>query len=388
MQCSQCGATVVAAARFCPICGQALATTRPTPVAIDPTRVPAGSVPSIHDAPTVVIDRRTIMPTAEPSLSAAEVAALVANMGKSMVVSQWQRWWWKILLIGVALYLALNTVTISTQNAILLPQLLMIGTFLIPIVYIAYLYEDGTLYDVPLSKIALIFFFGGVVGSMTATILESRLITSNGAGIFGQLTFLNASIVSLSEELAKLMVCVPFLLQARQRYPTVMHGIVLGAAAGMGFAAFESMGYAFSTLIGDGGLPAMHDIIRLRALLAPLGHGTWTAIIAAAMWREYAQGYFPLNRNVLIAFVCSVVLHLLWDYLPPLLFIDLPILHLMLGAIGILLLRFFLVDAKGGQGAAYSERNLAVALQLYLGELRDDLRGMFRHKQRSQRSSK
>jgi hypothetical protein len=162
MQCTQCGATVVASARFCPICGQALATTRPTPVAIDPTRQPGGAGnPAIHDAPTIAIDRRALMPPVEPSRSAAEVAALVANMGKSMVVSQWQRWWWKILLIGVALYLALNTVVISTHNAILLPQLLMIGTFLVPVVYIAYLYEDGTLYDVPLSKIALLFFFGG-----------------------------------------------------------------------------------------------------------------------------------------------------------------------------------------------------------------------------------
>lgn len=385
MQCTQCGATVVASARFCPICGQVLATTRPTPVAIDPTRVPASvpPVPSIHEAQTIIVDRRTIMPPVEPSLSAAEVAALVANMGKSMVVSQWQRWWWKILLIGITLYLALNTVVISTQNAILLPQLLMVGTFLVPVVYIAYLYEDGTLYDVPLSKIALIFFFGGVVGSMTASLLEARLITSDAQGWFGQLTLLNATIVSVSEELAKLSILVPFLVQARQRYPTVMHGIVLGAATGMGFAAFESMGYAFNALVSTGGLETMHDVIRLRALLAPLGHGTWTAIVAAALWREYVKGYFPLNINVLIALVFAVMLHLLWDYLPPLIVINLPVLHLMLGAIGILLLRFFLLDAKGGQGAAYAERNLAIALRLYAANLRQELRGTFRHKQRS-----
>jgi RsiW-degrading membrane proteinase PrsW (M82 family) len=322
-------------------------------------------------------------PIAEAPLSAAEVAALVANMGKSMVVSQWERWWWKILLIGMVLYLALNSVVISTQNAILLPQLLMIGTFLVPVVYIAYLYEDGTLYDVPLSKIALIFFFGGVVGSMTATLLEARLITSDARGVFGQLTFVNAGIVSVSEELAKVSILVPFLVQARQRYPTVMHGIVLGAATGMGFAAFESMGYAFSALVSSNDLATMHDVIRLRALLAPLGHGTWTAIIAAALWREHVRGYLPFNTNVLIAFVFAVVLHLLWDYLPPLLVLDLPILHLMLGVIGILLLRFFLVDAKGGRGAAYTERNLAVALRLYAVDLGDELRGVFRRKQRS-----
>ncbi|HEX6290552.1 MAG TPA: PrsW family intramembrane metalloprotease [Herpetosiphonaceae bacterium] len=386
MQCTQCGATVVASARFCPICGQALTTARPTPVAIDPGRLSSGMpvTPSIHDAPTVIMARpATATPTAAPSRSAAEVAALVANMGKSMVVSQWQRWWWKILLIGIALYLALNSVVVRTQNAILLPQLLMIGTFLVPVVYIAYLYEDGTLYDVPLSKIALLFFFGGVVGSMMASLLEAYLITSAATGLFGQLSLFNAAIVSVSEELAKLSILLPFLVSARQRYPTVMHGIVLGAATGMGFAAFESMGYAFSALIGDGGLETMHDVIRLRALLAPLGHGTWTAIIAAALWREHVNGYRPLNTNVLIALACSIVLHLLWDYLPPLIVLNLPVLHLMLGAIGILLLRFFLMDAKGEQGAAYAERNLAVALRLYVGNLRGELRDTFRHKQRS-----
>jgi RsiW-degrading membrane proteinase PrsW (M82 family) len=193
----------------------------------------------------------------------------------------------------------------------------------------------------------------------------------------------NAGIVSVSEELAKIGILVPFLIQARQRYPTVMHGIVLGAATGMGFAAFESMGYAFSALIGGGGMETMHDVIRLRALLAPLGHGTWTAIIAAALWREYVKGYFPLNANLLVALVGSVMLHLLWDYLPPLVVVNLPVLHLMLGAIGILLLRFFLMDAKGERGAAYAERNLAVALRLYAADLATELRGMFRHKQRS-----
>lgn len=354
MQCSRCGATVAnGRSRFCPACGHALAAD------------PVGEAAVAQLIATAVPD---VAGTLEPSLNAT------SRLATPPMTTQWRRWWWKILLIGTGVYLAVNGVLTATQNIFLLPQLFMIGTFLVPVVYIAYLYEDGTLYDVALSKIALIFFFGGVVGTLAASLLEARLITSNSEGFFGQLSFLNATIVSVSEELTKLIVLLPFLLVARGRYPTVMHGIVLGATAGMGFAAFESMGYAFAQLIQTQAVDAMHDIIRTRSLLAPLGHGTWTAIIAAALWREQISGRSVLNANVLIGFVLAVVLHFLWDYLPVVMIAGLPLLHLVLGVVGLLLLRFFMVVAKGGQGAAYQERNLAAALRLYAGDLRNQVR--------------
>ncbi|MBA3943763.1 MAG: PrsW family intramembrane metalloprotease [Herpetosiphonaceae bacterium] len=373
MQCPRCGATVVARAHFCPVCGQ--------PLVSD-----AGAVATGH------VTSRVYPATPFPTLPLAGDDALVPNPPATPtpptqahpVVRQWQRWWWKILLIGMGLYLAVNSVFLRTQNAYLLPQLFMIGAFLVPVAYIAYLYEDGTLYDVPLSKIALIFFFGGVVGSLVATLLEARLITSDTRGLFGQLTLLNATIVGFSEELAKLVVLIPFLLMARRRYPSVMHGIVLGAAAGMGFAAFESMGYAFGTLIESrGNLDIMNQVIGLRALLAPLGHGTWTAIIAAALWREQISQRFALNANVLVGFLVAVILHLLWDWVGlPLTIGGLPVIHILLGIVGLLILRFFLVVAKGGQGAAYQERNLAAALRLYASDLRHTTRGVLSRKQR------
>jgi RsiW-degrading membrane proteinase PrsW (M82 family) len=384
MQCPQCGATVVATAHFCPVCGQAIAAQHPTPIAVGQ----ASGAATIHEATTMVMQRAAPLPFAgdaqsEPSFSAADAAAIVANAGKAMVVSQWQRWWWKILIVGVALYGAVNNVTFSTDNIFLLPQLFMIGTFLVPIVYTAYLYEDGTLYDVPLSKIALVFFFGGVIGCLVASVLLARFIPSDSGGLFGSLSLSSALIVGVCEELAKLVVVLPFLALARRSYPTVMHGLVLGAAAGMGFAAFESMGYAFLALIvPGGGLEMMHDTIRLRALLAPLGHGTWTAIIAAALWRERIAGRFPLTVNVLITYLLAVLLHALWDFLPPLRVpgLGLPLTLLALGVFGLLLLRFFLLVARGNGGYAYQEPNLALALRLYFGGLRGEMRGMMRKK--------
>ncbi len=374
MTCPRCGATVVASASICPVCGQPLSAARSDPIVV---YAPGDTVvlqrPSIYDAPTVVVRRaQGATETVEQPLSATEIAAVVADLGKAMVVSQWQRWWWKILIIGIALYLTIDRVGTVTDNIFLLPQLFMIGTFLVPIVYTAYLYEDGTLYDVPLSKIALVFFFGGVLGSLAASLLESRLITSNNTGFFGQLTLSNALIVGFSEELAKLLVVLPFLFWARRHFPTIMHGIVLGAAAGMGFAAFESMGYAFYALINQN-IAAMHDTIRLRALLAPLGHGTWTAIVAGAMWRERLIRGHPLTLNVPLAFLIAALLHTLWDYVPAIALWGVPIPHLLIGVLGLLLLRFFLVAAKGGDGPAYREPNLLRALRIYFGELREGL---------------
>ncbi len=361
MQCSRCGATVVSQARFCPVCGMALS----APPATDTA---ATGVARMYDATVMPATQIAADPNDRPTSRLAQVT----------VLPQIRRWWWKILLIGIGVYLAVNQVFVSTSNVFLLPQLFVIGTFLVPIVYIAYLYEDGTLYDVPLSKVALIFFFGGVVGTLAASLLESRLITTDSKGVFGQLSFVNATLVGISEEIAKLIVLVPFIVTARRRYPTIMHGIVLGATAGMGFAAFESMGYAFAQLILSGHPETMNQIIRLRALLAPLGHGTWTAIVAAAIWREVVNGRPALNSNVLVAFIAAVVLHLLWDFLPPLVLGGLPVLHIILGLVGLLLLRFFLLGAKGQQGAAYQERNLATALRLYASDLKHTFRGRSR----------
>lgn len=56
--------------------------------------------------------------------------------------------------------------------------------------------------------------------------------------------------------------------------------------------------------------------LRFRTLLSPFGHGTWTAIIAAAIWRQKSAGASWLNWRVALAFAISVILHALWDWQP------------------------------------------------------------------------
>jgi hypothetical protein len=66
---------------------------------------------------------------------------------------------------------------------------------------------------------------------------------------------------------------------------------VLGAAVGLGFAAFESAGYAFNALFTSSGL-SLADLVEtevLRGILAPVGHGLWTAILGGVLFAAAAR---------------------------------------------------------------------------------------------------
>ena len=54
-----------------------------------------------------------------------------------------------------------------------------------------------------------------------------------------------------------------------------MDGLILGAAVGMGFAALESTGYAFTAFLeSNGSISSAVEITLFRGLLSPMMHGT------------------------------------------------------------------------------------------------------------------
>jgi RsiW-degrading membrane proteinase PrsW (M82 family) len=119
--------------------------------------------------------------------------------------------------------------------------------------------------------------------------------------------------VGLIEETSKLLVPLALLIPLRQ-YRTRADGLLIGVACGAGFAALETMGYAFTTLIKSGGdITDTVEILLLRGFLSPAGHMAWTGIAAAAL---YAAAATRRRREILQfvgAFVVAVVLHALWD---------------------------------------------------------------------------
>jgi RsiW-degrading membrane proteinase PrsW (M82 family) len=108
---------------------------------------------------------------------------------------------------------------------------------------------------------------------------------------------------------------------------------------GMGFAAFESAGYAFRYVL-EGGVTAGGELILFRGLLSPFMHIVWTANAAAALWM--VKGDKPFRWEMLEApaflrvFLAMVVIHMIWN--APFGLIRLPIVQdlkfVLLGILG------------------------------------------------------
>jgi len=215
--------------------------------------------------------------------------------------------WWRVLLTGLGLYLIGLILLGVTGNPNLFPTVVILGSFVVPATYVAFFYEHRHLSLLSLPTTAMSFFWGGVLGVFAATILEPLFI--------GRLSFLSAFQVGLIEEFAKILGVL--WIARKVRHDSQVDGLILGAAAGMGFAALESTGYAFTAFLSSGGsLSATVVVTLLRGLLSPLGHGTWTAILVGVLFRESAAGRFHLNRKVVGAYLTVAVLHGLWDGLP------------------------------------------------------------------------
>ena len=232
--------------------------------------------------------------------------------------------WWRVLLTGLLAYFLGIAILVLTANPILFPTVVMIGCFTVPVTYVAFFYERRHLSQINMPTTARTFLYGGVVGVFSSALLEPLLIQ--------ELNFFSLFLVGLIEEFAKILGIL--LIARRSRHDRELDGLILGGAAGMGFASLESTGYAFTAFLGSqGSLSVTVGITLLRGFLSPVGHGTWTAILTGVLFRESEAGRFRLNLRVLGAYLTVSLLHGLWDGLPGLMAARfLPGLDIFIGA--------------------------------------------------------
>lgn len=218
-----------------------------------------------------------------------------------------RRSWFRILLLGFAIYISTIIAFSSTGNPNLFPTIALVGNFLVPVSFVAFFYERRNRFNISMASTALSFIFGGILGTVAAAILEPYFI--------GRLTFSSSFIVGIIEESTKLIGVL--LVAKRGRHTSGLDGIILGAAAGMGFAAFESTGYVFTDFLQSGGnLSEAVALTLLRGIVSPVGHGTWTAILASTLFSESGYYGYNINRKVIGAFLTVIILHGLWDGIP------------------------------------------------------------------------
>ncbi len=261
----------------------------------------------------------------EPDLAAPTTQGQIPRSGS----------WWRMLLTALALYLLGMVLLALTSNPNLFPTVVLLGSLVVPVAYVAFFYDRRHLSQLTLPTIVTTFVYGGVLGVFAASLLEPIFIR--------QLDLFSTFQVGLIEEFAKILGVL--VVARRMRHNSELDGVIMGAAAGMGFAALESMGYTFTAFLASrGSLSLTVEVTLLRGLLSPLGHGTWTAILASVLFRESDAGRFRVNARVLGAYLIVVVLHGLWDGIPgvmsALLFpgIDVFIGQTLVGAVGLFIL--------------------------------------------------
>jgi protease PrsW len=216
-----------------------------------------------------------------------------------------RRRWLQIFISGVLLLFLVELTLVATGDPNYVPSAILLGAFLVPVTFVTYLYERLPHWDVPLPAVAICFIWGGVLGTVVAGNLEYDVMRTLG--------FLPKLGIGLIEESAKLI--LPLVFYFLGRYRSEAAGIVLGVATAMGFAALETMGYGFtSLLVSKGNLGVLDEVLLLRGLTSPAGHAAWTGLVCAVLWRERLKvGHATFNWRVGGAFATAVILHASWD---------------------------------------------------------------------------
>ena len=201
------------------------------------------------------------------------------------------------LLAGMACVLLLNV-------AGLIVAALLCAAFLVPILYLIYLYEAQVYRDEPATVLGFTIGGGVLLGIVVTVIVKSTTGTATLKTVIGDdstalLTF--GLVIPIVQEVLK---PIPALaVRMLGGFPERVDGLVFGVAAGLGFGMAETV-VRFSTVLRD--LPAhtepanwVYTLITISILL-PLLHGSATGVIAGTLWR-LGHGAARLRGLVVIA---------------------------------------------------------------------------------------
>ena len=217
--------------------------------------------------------------------------------------------YFKILVFFVVSYIATRIGYINYGNINFLPAMIMLGAFAIPVAVLMFFYEINLFRNIPFYKVIKYFVLGGAL-SLIFTILLSTIGFNMDIA-----TYEGALMVGLVEEVAKAVVVALFLFKSKKSN-YILDGLLIGAAVGAGFAAFETAGYILKFGLSSGNA-AMLNIIKLRGFLAPGGHVAWAAIEGGALM--YVKGFDKLDKRhlsdkrFLLICLIPILLHGIWD---------------------------------------------------------------------------
>jgi RsiW-degrading membrane proteinase PrsW (M82 family) len=171
---------------------------------------------------------------------------------------------------------------------------------------------------------ALSVAWGGLVSTSLSLTVETWL--GHLLALFGPSPsaglFLGATLVSVTEESAKLLGVLAIVLLAPRRLSRAADGLVYGALVGLGFEEIENIIYAVRATntagasLGASILPVIVQFL-LRGLVAGWGlHIVWSALTGAGIAWAYLNRDRPKGARIgvaALAFAVAGVCHMLWD---------------------------------------------------------------------------
>ena len=221
----------------------------------------------------------------EPVVQPSVFTTLFPHLGRQKVHEF--RWAFAVGIAGI----------VVLYGAGLIAAAILVAIFLVPVLYLIYLYEAQVYRDAPATVLGFTIG-GGVVIGLVVTLIERAVYNPysgvgnplRGAGLAaGTLLFLGVLVPVVQEVLKPLPA---LFLPNRADFPETVDGVVFGIAAGIGFSVAESL-VSFSTALTS--LPAymtpgnwIYQLATL-AVFQPLLQGSATGMIAAAVWR-YRRG--------------------------------------------------------------------------------------------------
>ena len=236
-----------------------------------------------------------------------------------------QPWLWSRVLVGLGAAFLMSMLCLEAfANTNALPGIIILGSFMVPVAVLVFFFELNTPKNISFYTVLKVFLVGGCASLLFTLFLFEIAPDTESAYVW-------AIIIGIVEEMGKAGIVYAFIRREKDAKYHI-NGLLIGAAVGAGFAAFESAGYALNYLL-QSGYETMMDVIFLRAVLAPGGHVVWAAMSGYAMM--IAKDNKPLEANVLVQksflkiFAVPVIMHAVWD-MPLIVSIDFPIIQVIL----------------------------------------------------------
>src|SRR6202171_1011005 len=109
---------------------------------------------------------------------------------QEVTAERWAPSWWAVCLSGLVMWVAALVVARVTRNVILLPTIVLLGSFLVPVTAVVWYLDHDPSPALSPRRILAAFIIAGVFGVLGASLVEYWLVSAGllrafGGGVIG-----------------------------------------------------------------------------------------------------------------------------------------------------------------------------------------------------------